>query len=118
VRQRRTARIIPTSNPILLPLGIPPYPRCRSESAFHPVVGHEEESGAGRGADDGGADAAVDACEAAGGEEAAAGLEAGLEGVDGVEGEVYCGACEGSCLGLLLAIHVRGSFFRDVSRAR
>lgn len=60
------------------------------------LVGAEEECRAGGGADDGGPDAAVDAGEAARGEEAGGGLEAGLEGVEGEEGEVDGCSCEGA----------------------
>lgn len=56
------------------------------EGALDGVVGDEEEGGAGRGADDGGADTSVDAGEAARGGEAGGGLEAGFERVEGVEG--------------------------------
>ena len=62
-------------------------------------VRDEEEGRPGRGPDHGGADARVDAAEAARGGEAGGGLQAGFEGVDGVEGEVDCGAGEGASLG-------------------
>ena len=66
---------------------------------FGGFVRDKEEGGAGGGADQRGADAGVDAAEAAGGGEAGGGLEARFEGVDGVEGEVDCGAGEGAGLG-------------------
>ena len=69
------------------------------EVALDGVVGDEEESCAGGGADNGAADAAIDAREAARGREAGRGLEAGLEGVERVEGEVDGGACEAAGLG-------------------
>lgn len=50
------------------------------------VVGGEEERGARGGADDGAADAGVDAAEATGARKAGRGLEAGLQRVEGVEG--------------------------------
>ena len=62
------------------------------------LVGDEEESCAWGGPNDGGADAAVDAAEAACCGEASRGLETGLEGVEGVEGEVDCCACDGAGL--------------------
>lgn len=62
------------------------------EKSLGRFVGAEEEGGAGRGAQGSGADAPVDAAEAARGEEAFGGLEAGLEGVEGEEGQVDCGA--------------------------
>ena len=60
----------------------------RLEVGFAGLVAHEEESGAGGGTDQRGADAGVDAAEAARGGEAGGGLEARFERVDGVEGEV------------------------------
>lgn len=48
------------------------------ERALYGIVGYEEEGCAGGGADEGGADAAVDAGEATGGVEAVGGLEAGF----------------------------------------
>lgn len=68
--------------------------RAAGEEGLDGLVGAEEEGCSGRGAHDGGADAAIDSGEAAGGEEAGRGLEAGLEGVEGEEGEVDCRACE------------------------
>ena len=68
------------------------------EGALYAVVGYEEEGGAGGGAEEGAADAFVDAAEAAGLEEAGGGLEAGFQGVEGVEGGVYCCACYCACL--------------------
>jgi hypothetical protein len=83
-----------------LPLSIVGNGRGRGgEVALHGVVGDEEESCAGGGADNGAADAAIDAGEAARGREAGRGLEAGLEGVERVEGEVDGGACEAAGLG-------------------
>lgn len=64
----------------------------RGEEGFGVFVGDEEEGGAGGGADDSRANASVDAGETAGGAEAEGGLETGFEGVEGVEGEVDCGA--------------------------
>lgn len=66
------------------------------QGGLYGLVGAKEERSAGRGADNGGADAAVYAGEAARGEEAGGGLEAGLEGVEGEEGEVDGGAGEGA----------------------
>ncbi len=63
------------------------------EESLDGFVGHEEERCAGSGADERGADAGIDAAETAGMGEAGGGLEAGFEGVDGVEGEVDCSAC-------------------------
>ena len=63
------------------------------------LVGDEEESCAGGGTDNGGADAPIDAAEAACCDEASGGLETGFEGVKGVEGEVDCCACESAGLG-------------------
>lgn len=80
---------------VRLALGIAGDGRGRGrEVALEGVVGDEEESGAGGGADDGAAHAAVDASEAARLGEAGRGLEAGLEGVEGVQGEIHGGACE------------------------
>lgn len=73
----------------------------RGEVGFDALICDEEECSARRGADYGGADAAVDAAETAGGEEAGGGLEAGFERVEGVEGGVHCGAGYASCLDLL-----------------
>ena len=82
-----------------LALGIVGYGRGRGrEVSLDGVVGDEEEGCARGGADDGAADAAVDAGEAARGREAARGLEAGFEGVERVEGEVDGGACEAAGL--------------------
>lgn len=63
------------------------------EQRFDGLVAHEEERCAGGRADESGANAGVDAAEAAGGIEARGGLEARFECVDGVEGEVDCCAC-------------------------
>jgi hypothetical protein len=60
------------------------------ELLLHALVGDEEQGGAGRGADDGAADAIVDSAEAAAGPEAGGGLEAGFEGVEGEERGVDC----------------------------
>lgn len=68
------------------------------ESALDAVIGDEEERGARRGADDGRADATVDATEAARGDEALAGLQARLERVEREEREVDSGAGNGSGL--------------------
>lgn len=54
------------------------------------LIAAEEEGGAGGGTDNGAADTAIDATEAARGKEAARGLQARLERVEGVEGEVDC----------------------------
>ena len=63
------------------------------QQPFDGLVAHEEESAAGGGANERGADAGVDAAETAGLVEAGGGLEAGFEGVDGMEGEVDCCPC-------------------------
>lgn len=68
-----------------------------ADDALGRLVGAEEECGAGRGSDERAADAAVDAGEAAGREEAGRGLETCLEGVEWEEGEVDCRAGEGAC---------------------
>lgn len=82
----------------------PPPPARARQHVLDALVGAEEEGGAGRGAHDGGAHAAVHAAEAARGEEAGAGLQAGLERVEREEGEVDRRACyaagqEGRCEG-------------------
>jgi hypothetical protein len=56
---------------IFLPFCIPTYGREGREETFDAIVGYEEEGGSRGGPDDGGADAAVDSGETAGGEEAA-----------------------------------------------
>nr|POE72021.1 hypothetical protein CFP56_11897 [Quercus suber] len=76
---------------------------------LHALVADEEEGGAGRAADDRGADAGVDAAEAAGGEEAPRGLQARLERVEGEEGGVDEGA--GEAAGLRLGRLVLVGFF-------
>lgn len=63
------------------------------EGSLDGLIGHEEKRRAGGRAYERGADAGVDAAETAGLGEAGGGLKAGFEGVDGVEGEVDCGAC-------------------------
>ena len=78
-------------------------PRCvpivaaGGEEGLRGLVGAEEEGGAGGGPDERGPDAPVDAAEAARGEEALGGLQAGLEGVEGEEGEVDGGPGYASC---------------------
>ena len=68
------------------------------EEGLSGLVGDEEECCAWCGADKCGADTRVDAAKSARGLEAAGGLEAGFERVDGVEGEIDGGAGNGACL--------------------
>ena len=53
--------------------------------SLHAIISDEEQRSARRGADDSGADARVDAAEAAGGPEPGRGLETGFEGIEGKE---------------------------------
>lgn len=73
----------------ILVLALPSRAR---QQVLHALVCAEEEGGARRGPDEGGPDASIHAAEAAGGEEAGARLEAGLERVEGEKGEIDCRA--------------------------
>jgi len=64
------------------------------------LVGDEEESCAWGGTNNGGADASVDAAEAACCGEAGGGLKASFESVERIEGEVDGCACESAGLGV------------------
>lgn len=59
---------------VLFAFGVAQRGGARRKVALHGVIGYEEEGGAGRGSHDCAAYAAVDACEASGGSEAARGL--------------------------------------------
>lgn len=70
----------------------------RLEARLRGVVDDEEQRGARRAADEGGADAPVNSLESAGSPEAALGLQAGLDGVEGKEESVNGCASDGTGL--------------------
>lgn len=79
----------PVSNPCL-----PSFHFTSSfQGRFYRFIAHEEKSRPRGRANDCGADAGIYPTETAGLIKAGGGLEAGFQGVDGVEGEVDCCAC-------------------------
>ena len=82
-------RFAPVAHPCFALFGLA---RLFQERLYR-LVAHKEESGTGGGANERGADTGINTAETAGLVKAGGGLEASLEGVDGVEGEVDCGTC-------------------------
>lgn len=80
-----------------------PIPCVRSEVLLCRLVRDKEQTCAGSGSNYGGANPIVYTAEATRGPEAGGGLEAGFEGVEGEEGDVYCCACYAACLRLLVS---------------
>jgi hypothetical protein len=71
------------------------------DGGFDVLVGNEEESCTGSGTGNYTTDSFVDAGPAAVGEETSLRLQTGFEGVEGEEREVYGGAGETTCLGVM-----------------
>lgn len=94
--QARRDHVLHRQRPLVALLRRRGAPPPRRQARLDVLVRDEEERGAGRGADYGGAHAGVDASEAAGGAEGRRGLEARLQRVEGVEGEVDGRAGQGA----------------------